>query len=339
MAAPFKVGVTRDLLDARGQPCFDPKAFDVLKVNGNIVWEWVPEDMRELTPDVAARYDGLHLNLPRVTRESLGRDDCRLKIIARNGVGYDTVDLRAATARGIVVTNTPIAVRRPVAVATLTLIFALAGRLFEKHKLVHEGRWNDRVDFMGQGLTSRTLGLVGAGGVGQEILKLARPFFARMIAADPFADRQAIKNLGADIVPLETVMREADFVVVCCLLNEETRHLIDARQLALMKPTAYFLNVGRGPIVDEKALIATLRAGKILGAGLDVTYQEPIEPGNPLLDMENVIITPHALCWTDECFHDIAATALRSIADVSLGKRPRHVVNPEVYGVAQSVRA
>jgi phosphoglycerate dehydrogenase-like enzyme len=127
-------------------------------------------------------------------------------------------------------------------------------------------------------------------------------------------------------------MREADFVVVCCLLNDKTRHLINAENLALMKPTAYFLNVGRGPIVDEAALIDALKAGRILGAGLDVTYQEPIEPDNPLLAMDNVIITPHALCWTDECFHEIAATALQSIVDVSLGKRRAHVVNPDALG-------
>jgi phosphoglycerate dehydrogenase-like enzyme len=127
-------------------------------------------------------------------------------------------------------------------------------------------------------------------------------------------------------------MRESDFVVVCCLLNDETRHLINAANLALMKPTAYFLNVGRGPIVDEAALIDTLKAGRIRGAALDVTYQEPIQPDNPLLAMDNVIITPHALCWTDECFHEIAATALQSIVDVSLGKRPAHVVNPGALG-------
>ncbi len=328
----FKVGITRDLLNAAGEPCFDARAFDVLKANADIAWEWVPEEMTELTPDVAARYDGLHINLPRVTAASLSRADCRLKVLARNGVGYDTVDLPAATAKGIVVTNTPIAIRRPLAVATLTLIFALAGRLFVKDKLVHQNRWNDRVDFMGQGLTSRTLGLVGAGGVGQEIMQLARPFFARMIAADPYADAARTKSLGADLVPLDTLMREADFVVVCCLLNDKTRHLINAENLALMKPTAYFLNVGRGPIVDEAALIDSLKAGRILGAGLDVTYQEPIEPDNPLLAMGNVIITPHALCWTDECFHEIAATALQSIVDVSLGKRPAHVVNPDALG-------
>ena len=324
----FKVGVTRDLMMADGEPCFGPHAFEVLQGNPDIAWEWLPEDLTEVTPDVAARYDGLHVNLPRVTATSLGRGDCRLKIIARNGVGYDTVDLAAASAKGIVVTNTPIAVRRPVAVATLTMIFALAGRLFKKHELVHTGRWNERASFMGQGLTGRTLGLVGAGGIGQEILRLARPFFGRMIVADPFANAATVEGLGGSIVPLDALMREADFVVVCCLLNDETRHLIDARKLALMKPTAYYLNMGRGPIHDEKALAEALKSGRFAGAGLDVTEREPIEPDSPLLGMENVIITPHALCWTDECFHEIASTALQSIVDVSLGRRPAHVVNP-----------
>lgn len=325
----FKVGLTRDLLTKSGKPCFDERALEVLDGSRDIEWEWVAEDFTELTPDVAARYDGLHLNLPRVTPASVARADCRLKIIARNGVGYDTVDLSACSAKGIVVTNTPIAVRRPVAVATLTLIFALAGRLFKKDQLVHQGRWNDRVDFMGQGLTTRTIGLVGAGGIGQEIMRLARPFFARMIAADPYADPKRTAELGAELLPIDDVMRQADFVVVCCLLNKETHHLIDARRLAFMKPSAYYLNVGRGPIHDEAALAAHLAAGRIAGAGLDVTEREPIEPASPLLAMENVIITPHALCWTDECFRDIAETALKSIVAVSKGERPVHVVNPE----------
>lgn len=329
----FKVGVTRDLLTAAGTPAFGTRALDVLAANPAITWEWLPEDVAEITPDIAARYDGLHVNVPRVTAASVARADCRLRIIARNGVGYDSVDLAACTRRGIIVTNTPVAVRRPVAVATLTLIFALAGRLLAKNEIVRQGRWNDRTSYMGQGLTTRTLGLVGAGGVGQEILRMARPFFARMIAADPFVDALAIEKLGASIVPFARVMAEADFVVVCCLLSDATRHLVDAAALARMKPTAYLINVGRGPIVDEQALIAALGEKRIAGAGLDVTNVEPIEPGNPLLAMDNVIITPHALCWTDECFHDIAATALTSIVDVSLGRRPAHAVNsPGIIG-------
>ena len=326
----FRIGITSDLLDARGEPAFGRRALEVLDVPG-VTWEWVPERFDELPPAVAARYDGIYLNLPRVTGQSVGRADCRVKIIARNGVGYDAVEIPALNRQGIVLTNTPIAVRRPVAVATLTLIFALAGRLLAKNDLVHQNRWNDRNDFMGQGLTTRTLGLVGAGGIGQEIMRLARPFFARMIAADPNADAAAVTALGADLVPLATLVREADFVVVCCILNEATRGMIDDACFSAMKPSAYFVNVGRGPIVDEPALIRALQAGRIAGAGLDVTTREPIEPDNPLLALENVIITPHALCWTDECFHDIAATGLQSIVDVAQGRRPRHVVNPEVY--------
>ena len=125
-------------------------------------------------------------------------------------------------------------------------------------------------------------------------------------------------------------MAESDFVVVCCQLDETTRHLINAACFAAMKPTAYVINVARGPIVDEPALIQALQDGWIAGAGLDVTTQEPIEADNPLLGMDNVIITPHALCWTDECFHDIAATALTSILEVSQGRIPAHVVNRNV---------
>mgnify|MGYP001187789609 CR=1 FL=1 len=327
----FKVGVTRDLKTKSGEPCFRPRAFEALQANTDIAWEWVAEDMSELTPDVAARYDALHLNLPRVTAASVARADCRVKIIARNGVGYDSVDVEALTARGIVLTNTPTAVRRPVAVATLTMIFALAGRLFEKDKLVRTNRWNDRVDYMGLGLTCRTLALIGAGSIGQEIIRLARPFFKRIIAADPHIDAATIAGLGAERVAFDEAMRAGDFVVVCCLLTPETRHLVDARALALMRPTAFFINVGRGPIHDEAALVDVLRRRAIAGAGLDVLEQEPTPADNPLLKLDNTILTPHALCWTDECFEDIATSALRSIADFSRGQRPAHVVDPAAW--------
>jgi len=266
------------------------------------------------------------VNVPRVTAASVARDDCRVRVIARNGVGYDTVDVAACAAKGITVTNTPHAIRRPVAVAALTLIFALSGKLFTKDRLVREGRWNERVEHMGIGLTGRTLGLVGAGGIGRELIPLARPFFRQVLVADPFVDPAVIAGLGAGHAPLNDVLAEADFVVVACPLDDSTHHLIDAAAFARMKPTACFINVARGPIHDEAALVEALRSGRIAAAGLDVTEQEPISPDSPLLGMENTIITPHALCWTDECFEDIARTALRSIVDVSLGKVPAHPV-------------
>lgn len=326
MSARFKVGLSRDLLDGAGEPSFGRAALTELNANPAIEWEFVPEAMAEVTPEAAARYDGLYVNSPKVTAASVGRADLRLKIVARHGVGYDSVDVGALARRGVILTNTPVAVRRPVAVATLTMLFALASRLFAKDRLVRSGRWTERTDHMGLGLTRRTLGLVGAGGIGQEILTLARPFFGRMIAADPFARAERITELGASLVPLDAVLAESDFAVVCCVLDETTRHLIDAARLARMKRSAFLVNVARGPVVDEKALIDALAQGKIAGAGLDVFEQEPVSPKNPLLAMDNVIVAPHALAWTDECFHEIASAGLRSIVDVSLGRTPVHVV-------------
>ena len=322
----FKVGISRDLLNASGEPIFGAAALKVLDANPDIAWEYTPELVPEITADMAARYDALHINLARVTRKSVERPDCRLKIIARNGVGFDSVDVEALRAHGIVLTNTPMAVRRPVAVATLTMIFALAGRLFQKDRLVRKGRWDARNDHMGQGLTSRTIGLVGAGGIGQEIMRVARPFFNRMLAADPYADAMAIGELGCEHVTLDRLLSESDFVVVCCQLTNETRHLIGAEQLARMKRDAHLINMARGPIVNEAALVSALKAKTIAGAGLDVFEQEPTPIDNPLIEMDNVVLTPHALCWTDECFHDIATSALQSIVDVSQKRQPAYVV-------------
>ena len=322
----FKVGISRDLLNASGAPIFGTPPLKILDACPAVAWEFTPELVAEVSPDMAARYDALHVNLARVTRASVGRADCRLKIIARNGVGFDSVDVEALRARGILLTNTPLAVRRPVAVATLTMIFALAGRLFQKDRLVRQGRWDARNDHMGQGLTGRTIGLIGAGGIGQEIMRVARPFFRRMVAADPYADGAVLQARGCELMPLDQLLSTSDFVVVCCELTPDTRHLIGAGQIAKMQPGAYLINMARGPVVDEAALISALDGKVIAGAGLDVFEQEPTPVDNPILKMDNVVLTPHALCWTDECFHDIAASALQSIVDVAQGRRPVYVV-------------
>ncbi len=331
ISSRFKLGIVRDVLNAAGEPSFGTRALEVLKDNPELEWEYTPELENEITPELAARYDALYVNSSRVTARTVARDDRRLRIVARHGVGYDSVDVPALTAKGIALTNTPLAIRRPVAVATLTLMFALAGRLFAKDRITRSARWSERNDLMGMGLVGRTLGIVGGGGIGQELLRVSAPFGLRRLVADPYAKDEALRALDARRVPLEQLMREADFIVVACLLNEETHHLIGAAQLALMKPTAYFINVARGPIVDEAALIDALRAGRIAGAGLDVFEQEPADPANPLLRMENVIVTPHALAWTDECFHAIASSGLQGVADFSLGRRPAHLVNPETW--------
>jgi len=322
----FRLGLSRDILKPDGRPSFGDGPLELLNAESKIEWEFIPEPVDEITPDLAARYDGIYVNSPRVTAASVARSDLRTRIVSRHGVGYDSVDVPALAARGVIVTNTPVAVRRPVAVAALTFIFALAGRLVVKDKLTRSNRWNERTGHMGLGLTTRTLGVIGAGGIGKELLALARPFGWRMLAADPYVSADVVKALGADVVPLEQLLRESDFVVATVLLNQATRHLMNAERFAQMKRSAFFINLARGPVADEKALIAALQGGTIAGAALDVFEQEPIAADNPLLGMDNVLLTPHALCWTDECFDAIAREGLNCMVDFANGREPKSII-------------
>ena len=336
MNTKFRVGLTRDILDSRGEPAFGRAALEVLDRDSNLQWEYLPAVVPEIGPELAAHYDALYINIARVPAAAVERADCRLRIVARHGVGYDTVDVAAMTRAGVLVTNTPTAMPRPVATTALTFVLALAGKLFLKDRLTRSGRWHERMDNMGLGLSGRTLGVIGAGGIGKELLRMARVFDLKLLATDPVANDVELGYIGARKVDLDTLMRESDFVVVCCLLNEHTRHLIGAEALAKMKPTSYLINVARGPIVDEKALIDVLQKHRIAGAALDVFEQEPVDPANPLLAMDNVIVTPHSLCWTDECFHNMAATGLRSIVEVLNGRIPEFLVNRAVLQHARA---
>jgi D-3-phosphoglycerate dehydrogenase len=250
-----------------------------------------------------------------------------LKIVARFGVGYDSVDLDACNRAGALVTITPDGVRRPVATSAMTFLLALSHRLMEKDRLARAGRWNDKADFMGVGLTGRTLGLIGLGNIGREIFTLARPFGLRHVAFDPYATADSAATVGAELVDLDTLLRTADFVCICCALTKETFHLIDAARIELMKRSAFLINVARGPIVDQKALTAALQARRIAGAATDVFEEEPVDPRETLLTLDNVIVTPHGICWTDECFLGNGRSACESILDVAAGRIPRYVVN------------
>jgi phosphoglycerate dehydrogenase-like enzyme len=336
VSTKLRVGLTRDILDRRGEPAFGPTALEILDRDPNLEWEYLPAVVAEIGPELAAQYDALYVNIARVPAAAVERADCRLRVVARHGVGYDSVDVAAMTRAGVLVTNTPTSMPRPVATTALTFVLALAGKLFLKDRLTRSGRWHERMDNMGLGLSGRTLGVVGAGGIGKELLRMARVFDLKLLATDPVANDVELGYIGARKVDLDTLMRESDFVVVCCLLNEHTRHLIGAEALAKMKPTSYLINVARGPIVDEKALIDVLQKHRIAGAALDVFEQEPVDPANPLLTLDNVIVTPHSLCWTDECFHNMASTGLRSIVDALNGRIPEFLVNRAVLQHARA---
>jgi D-3-phosphoglycerate dehydrogenase len=164
------------------------------------------------------------------------------------------------------------------------------------------------------------------------LFRLAMPFAMRHLACDPYVTQEAVRPLGVTLVDLDTLFREADFLCVNCPLNEQTRKLVGARQLALMKPTAHFVNTARGPIVDEKALYQALAGRRIAGAGLDVFEQEPTPADNPLLKLDNVVLTPHYICATDECMATVAASVFNACRDLAQGRVPRNVVNQPVLG-------
>jgi len=326
MATTFRVGVTRDFLKPDGSPGFGDIGLDLLDGDPRVEWEYFAENCDEVPADVADRYDALLVLTPKITAATL--DGCRrLVLISRFGVGYDNIDVPACTRNGVLLTITPDGVRRPVAVSAIAFLMALSHRMFAKDRLIREGRWADKLDYMGMGLTGRTLGVIGLGNIGREMFTLARPFEMRHVAHDPYASAESAAECGATLLELDELLHVADFVCVCCALTESTRHLLDARRLSLMKPTAYLINVARGPIVDQAALTRVLQERQIAGAALDVFEKEPIDPDDPLLSLDNVVLAPHAICWTDEIFRGNGRQACQHILDAAHGRIPSHVVN------------
>lgn len=328
MEGRFKVGLTRDFLNAKGELSFDI-GLELVDAHPEIEWEYLPKDTPEVRGEYVRGYDALLVLAPKVTAQTLENTD-RLAIVARFGVGYDSVDIEACTGQGIAVTITPDGVRRPVAVAAVTYVLALSQKLLVKDRLTRDGRWGEKKNYMGMGVIDRVLGVIGLGNIGREVCRLARPFGLRLIAHDPFVDRETAASVGAELVGLEDMLRTADFVCICAALTDESHHLIDARRLALMKPTAYLINVARGPIVDQTALTQALQEGRLQGAGLDVFEKEPPDPKDPLFQLDDVIVSPHAICWTDQCFADIGRSAWTSILAVAAGRAPQYVVNRDV---------
>ena len=327
MNQTFRVGVTRDFLKSDGTLGFGDIGLHLLD-EGGVEWEFLAEDTPTLRPDQVQDYNALLVLAPTVADTTLEGAE-RLSIIARFGVGYDTVDVAACTQNGVMLTITPDGVRRPVAAAVMTFVLALSHKLLIKDRLIRAGGWEDKLDYMGMGVTGRTLGVVGLGNTGREVFLLAQPFGMRHLAYDPYVTSVEAAT-GVELVDLETLLSTSDFVCICCALTPETHHLINAERLSLMKETAYLINTARGPIVDQAALTVALREGSIQGAGLDVFEQEPIDPNDRILTLDNVIVTPHAICWTDECFLGNGQSACKSILKVAAGEIPDNVVNRDV---------
>jgi phosphoglycerate dehydrogenase-like enzyme len=329
MSSQYRVALSRDFIKPDGSPAYP--MFDLSPLDAqNIDYQFL-QCSDEIDASEIADYDALILLGHKFTANSVPNNG-RLAVIARFGVGFDTVDVPACTANHIALVITPDGVRRPVAVSVMTFILALSSKLMQKDRMTRQGPdgWAKRSDYMGEGLVGKTLGVLGIGNIGAEIFRVARPFDFKFIAYDPYADQNAVKELGIELVSLEDLFRRSDFLSVNCPLNEQTRHVVNAQNLALMKSTAYVINTARGPVVDEAALTQALREGKIAGAGLDVFEQEPTSADNPLFQLDNVIVAPHALCWTDECFAGNGAADVRAVLAVMQGQTPVGIVNKAI---------
>jgi phosphoglycerate dehydrogenase-like enzyme len=325
----FRVGLTRDFLREDGTVGWGDIGLGALDEASGIEWEFLSEGGQELTAEQVRSYDALIVLAPRVGSATVEGAD-RLALVARFGVGYDNVDVEACTRNGVALTITPDGVRRPVAASILAFLLALSHRLVIKDRIARGGRWEEKLDHMGTGLTGKFLGSVGLGTIGREMFYLARPLDMRYLAYDPYATPEMAAEAGAELVDLDELLGASDFVAINCALTPETHHLLDAGRLDLMKRSAFVINTARGQIVDQSALTEALREGRIAGAALDVFEEEPADPDDPIFSLPNVICAPHALAWTDELALGNGRSACGSVLAVAEGRVPDYVVNGDV---------
>jgi D-3-phosphoglycerate dehydrogenase len=276
--------------------------------------------------------EGVVVRMAPFTRKIIEAADA-LKVIGRHGVGVDTIDVQAATEKGIVVTNTPNANATSVAEHTLTAIGALAKRVVVYDHAIRNRRWELRNSYGAIDLDGKTLGLVGVGRIGSMVARRAAAAYnMKTIAFDPYITAEKAKEMGVTLCSaMDDIFRQADVVSLHTPLTPETRGLVNAARLRTMKPTAFLVNFSRGEVIDERALYDALKTGVIAGAAIDVYDPEPPLDNNPLFELDNILLSPHSAALTGECVIRMATGAAEGVVDVLTGRRPQFVVNPEVY--------
>jgi phosphoglycerate dehydrogenase-like enzyme len=330
MRDTFRIGVTPDFyIDAAGT--FEHILDRALKDVPNLTYGSMPPQPGKMgTPEALNQFDAIISLALKYTADSLKGAD-RLTLVARWGVGYDMIDVDALTQADVMLAITPAGVRRPVAEAILTFIFALTKDLLFQDRVARQGQWRGSLRRLGTLLPGKTLGSVGCGNIAQELFRIATHLgFGRMIACDPVVKQEQVAGLGVELVDMDTVFRESDYVCVNTLLNASTTGLVGERHFRLMKPSAYFINTARGPIVQHDALVRALREKWIAGAGIDVFPTEPPPKDDPLFELDNCTVAPHGLAWTAEGFVLIGTEACENCLAISRGELPGGIVNREV---------
>ncbi|MBI4522788.1 MAG: C-terminal binding protein [Deltaproteobacteria bacterium] len=254
----------------------------------------------------------------------------RLRAIVRYGIGVDTIDLSEATRRGIFVANVPDYCIEEVATHALALVLSWARKLPVATKKTEDGDWEVAPLVPLQSPRDSILGLIGFGRIAQTLARNARALGFQVWAVDPYVERKTVAAKGAKPVALTQLLRGSDFISLHAPLTSKTHHLIDAKALALMKPTSYLINTSRGGLVDEGALFAALKQGRIAGAALDVLEDEPWPLDSPLRSIEHLIVTPHCAWYTERSKDELRRKACAEVIRVLRGKAPKNLVNPEV---------
>jgi len=296
---------------------------------------WDREDVppaREVLLREVTQVDGLlSLLTDRIDGEVMDAAP-RLRVVSNFAVGFDNIDIPAATQRRIVVTNTPEVLTETVADFAFCLMLAAARRLVEGDRYARDGKWKtwEPLLLAGQDMYRATLGLIGLGRIGSAVARRAKGFEMRVMYYDPFRREDLEQSLQIEYRPFSDVVRQADFISVHVPLSEQTRHLIGREQFAMMKPTAVFVNTSRGPVVDQQALAEALAARRIFAAGIDVFEREPVPTDDPLLAQGNAIVAPHIASASIPTRIRMATLAAENLVAVLQGKRPPNPVNPEV---------
>lgn len=326
----FRVALTADMHDAEGRLKFKDLGLGLLENEPHIEFAPFDDHAPEITAEQLEGVNGVVVLTAHVVKDSLARPE-DLLCVARVGVGYDSVDVPACTEADVLLTITKGAPDRPVAEATVGWMIMLTHNVLQKDRLMREGNWNDRTKYNGVELRDRTFGAVGLGGIAIETIRLLSIFGMNPpIAFDPFMDEEVASELGVELVELDELLTRADFVSVHCPLTDDTCDLIGARELALMRSDAYLLNTARGGIVNENALYDVLSSGAIAGAALDCYVGEPVLEPSRFRDLDNIILAPHSIAWTDELFTAMGRMCCQAMVDLSFGREPKGIINPEV---------
>jgi D-3-phosphoglycerate dehydrogenase len=335
----FRVAVAGDFRDRNGEISFEPDALAILEADPDIGVTFLDCPVGGPLPEhVFSDFDAVIMKRTPVTAAELERSDLRLKHISRQGTGVEHLDIDACSAAGVLISNTPNSVRRPMASGAVTLLLNLAHNVHGKDAGLRADGWASRFRNQAPGLGGRTLGLIGCGSIGSEVLKLLAPWDMRRVVSAPSRTDAEIAQLDATRVELDDLLEQSDFVLLCCPLTASTRHIINTDALRRMKAGSYLINIGRGELVDEPALIDALSRGHLAGAALDVFSPEPPAADNPLIAMPNVILTAHNIGMTAESIRLGNTMAAAAVVDVAKGLRPESVVNPAVLTHARQRR-